>query len=235
MLLELKNLSAGYGNIHVLKDVNLELKEGEILALIGPNGAGKSTVLRSIFGLADIYSGDILYHGKSIRRLHTHDLIRSGISYVPQGGLVFRQLSVKENLEMGAYLEKDKKVVKKNVERLFAQFTVLEEKKHQKARNLSGGQQQILALARALMFYPKLLLLDEPSLGLSPLAIQALFDEILKIKREHQLSIIIVEQNVHYALQIANRGYVLVNGQTRFQGDPKSLLDREILRHLYLT
>lgn len=234
MLLQIKNLNSGFGKISVLKDVCLELKDGEILALIGPNGAGKSTVLKSLFGLADIESGDIFYMDQNITYTPPHDLLKMGISYVPQGRLIFPHLRVIENLAIGAYLEKDKQIIQQRLKDILKLYPVLKDKQNQKACNLSGGQQQVLALARSLMYHPKVLLLDEPSLGLSPKIIQELFYEITNINKQG-VSCIIVEQNVHHVLKIADRGYVLVAGQIRYTGTPEDLLDKERLKQLYLS
>ncbi|MBW2990218.1 ABC transporter ATP-binding protein, partial [Candidatus Woesearchaeota archaeon] len=179
MILQIKDLKAGYGKFSVLEDVNIKIKPDEIVALIGPNGAGKSTVLKSIFGLTTIYSGKIIYRDKNITKLKTSELVRLGVSYVPQGRQVFSSLTVKENLEMGAFITDDKVLVKKKMNEVFEKFPVLKEKQYDHAFSLSGGQQQMLAMGRALMQDPQLLLLDEPSLGLAPKTMKEIFEKII--------------------------------------------------------
>ncbi len=233
MLLELRNLSAGYGRIPVLRGVSLHCNDGEVVALIGPNGAGKSTVLKAIFGFADITAGEVVLGGARITRQPAHSLLARGLAYVPQGRLVFGRLTVEENLRLGAYLEPRASVVQQRLEKIFQEFPVLAEKKRQPARTLSGGQQQLLALARARMHQPRLLLLDEPSLGLAPKVTAEIYAAIRRM-REQGLALLIVEQNVHAVLALADRGYVLVNGQVRYEGSPETLLNPERLRELFL-
>lgn len=231
-LLSVKRLEAGYGKLQVLFGVNLEVKAGEIAVLIGPNGAGKSTVLKSIFNLADISKGKILYQGKDLTRLPTHARIAQGISIVPQGRQVFSNLTVKENLEMGAYLLKDKTLIRKRLEDVLNHFPELREKLRQNAYTLSGGQQQMLAMGRALMQKPTLLLLDEPSLGLAPQVMQDLFKRIQHINKEGT-AILMVEQNAKAACAIADKIYVLEEGSVALHGG-KSLLHDEKIKHIYL-
>jgi branched-chain amino acid transport system ATP-binding protein len=198
--------------MEVLHGVDLTVQPGEIVAIIGPNGSGKSTVLKSIFNLCKIYSGKIEYKDKDITNLPTHDLILEGIGFVPQGRLVFSDLTVLENLQMGAYAVRDQKVVKRNLDEVFSKFPILEQKKNELAGALSGGQQQLLAIARALIQNPQFLLMDEPSLGLSPKAMGEVFRKIKEISQEG-ISVMIVEQNVKQVLKIANRVYVLEAGE----------------------
>ncbi len=234
MLLQIKQLSAGYDQLHVLEDVNIEIHPSEMVVLIGPNGAGKSTVLKSIYGLTTKTKGKILFRDKDITDLPTHALIEEGIGFVPQGRLVFTSLSVRENLDMGGFLLNNKETLLKNMERVFDMFPILREKEHEFAGNLSGGQQQQLAIARSLMMTPELLMLDEPSLGLSPKLMHEVF-QTLEIIRQSGTAIFVVEQNVRLALQYVDRGYLLANGKIKIQGDAKKLSSEELMREAYLT
>lgn len=231
-MLQIKNLTSGYGGNVVLHDLSMQVQPGEIVGLIGPNGAGKSTVLRSIFQLARIQKGAITFKEHDVTKLHTHDLLELGIGFVPQGRLVFSNLTIEENLRMGGFLLNNKDVVEKNIEDVLRRFPVLKEKLKEKARNLSGGQQQMLAIGRALMMTPQLLLLDEPSLGLSPKVTQEIF-AILKELNAAGTTLIIVEQNVHLLLKFATRMYVLASGKVVAEGLPESFHDPAILRKLY--
>jgi branched-chain amino acid transport system ATP-binding protein len=222
-----KNLTAGYKGIEVIKDINFKIEPGEIVAIIGPNGAGKSTFLKSIFNLAEVYSGRIYFKDKDITDLETHDLIYYGISYVPQGRLVFSNMTVLENLEMGAFIFDDKDLIKNNLEHVYREFPVLKRKKDELAGNLSGGEQQMLAIARALMQSPELLLLDEPSLGLAPKVVSEIFEKVLKLKSEG-ISIIIVEQNAKKAVEIADRTYIFEDGKIALEGGKEILKDPRI-------
>jgi branched-chain amino acid transport system ATP-binding protein len=214
MLLEIQSLSAGYGELSVLRDVSIGVDDGEMVVLIGPNGAGKSTVLKSVVGLTNRTAGRITFQGKDITRLPTHALLEEGIGFVPQGRLVFPTLTVKENLEMGGYLLDHKETLISNMESVFARFPVLREKQREQAGNLSGGQQQQLAIGRALMMSPKLLMLDEPSLGLSPKLMHEVFQKLEEI-RQSGTTVLVVEQNVRLALKYVDRGYLLANGEIR--------------------
>jgi len=222
-----KDLTAGYKGIEVIKDINFEIRPGEIVAIIGPNGAGKSTFLKSIFNLAEVYSGRIYFKDKDITNLETHDLIYYGISYVPQGRLVFSSMTVLENLEMGAFIFNDKNLIKNNLEHVYREFPALKRKKDELASNLSGGEQQMLAIARALMQSPELLLLDEPSLGLAPKVVSEIFEKVLKLKSEG-ISIIIVEQNAKKAVEIADRTYIFEDGKIALEGGKEILKDPRI-------
>jgi branched-chain amino acid transport system ATP-binding protein len=222
-----KNLTAGYKGIEVIKDINFKIEPGEIVAIIGPNGAGKSTFLKSIFNLAEVYSGRIYFKDKDITNLETHALIYYGISYVPQGRLVFPNMTVLENLEMGAFIFDDKNLVKNNLEHVYREFPVLKRKKDELAGNLSGGEQQMLAIARALMQSPELLLLDEPSLGLAPKVVSEIFEKLLKLKSEG-ISVIIVEQNAKKAVEIADRTYIFEDGKIALEGGKEILKDPRI-------
>lgn len=231
-LLSITNLTSGYGGLEILHGVSLHLEDGEIVALLGPNGSGKTTILKSIFSLADVRGGSIVFRERDITRSPTHSLLELGISYVPQGRLVFHNLTVRENLEMGAFLVHHKETIAKNLEAVFADFPRLKEKERERAGNLSGGEQQMLALGRAMMMTPAVLLLDEPSLGLSPKIVKDVFAKLVEINRRG-VSILIVEQNVHLALGIANRGYLLGAGEIKYTGPAAELDDPEKMRTLY--
>ena len=231
-MLEIKKLEAGYGSLQVLWDVDLKIDPNEIVVVIGPNGAGKSTVLKSIFNLTDIMSGKVIFKNKDITSLPTHERIQMGIGYVPQGRQVFTTLTVEENLKMGAYLTKDKDLIKTRMKEVMEHFPILKEKLKDKADSLSGGQQQMLAIARSLMQDPQVLLLDEPSLGLSPKAMKEVFQKILDIRKEG-CAILIVEQNAKQAMQLADRTYVLEDGKVVLHGDKRILKDKRI-KSIYL-
>ncbi len=232
MILQIKDLAAGYGKFAVLEDVEIRIKPDEIVALIGPNGAGKSTVLKSVFGLTTVYKGKIIYRGKNITRLKTSELVRLGISYVPQGRQVFPSLTVRENLEMGAFITNDKVLVRKKMHEVFDRFPVLKEKINDYGFSLSGGQQQMLAMGRALMQDPQLLLLDEPSLGLSPNLMKDIFKKIIEINKEGT-GVLIVEQNAKQAMKIAHRTYVLEDGKVAFKGG-KNIVNNPKIKSIYL-
>jgi branched-chain amino acid transport system ATP-binding protein len=226
-MLSISKLQSGYEEQLVLKGVDIEIQAGEIVALIGPNGAGKSTVLKSIFSLANVSSGRIVFRDRDITKLKTHELIELGVAFVPQGRQVFSTMTVLENLYMGAYVMKDEDIIQKNIDDIFKKFSILEEKKNDNASTLSGGQQQILAIARALIQKPQLLLMDEPSLGLSPKAMQEIFDKIVEIKNEG-VAILLVEQNAYQAVSIADRTYVLESGKVALTGGRDILNDQKI-------
>ncbi len=231
-LLEIKNLKAGYVGSVIVNDVSFSARAGEIVAIVGPNGAGKSTLLKSVFNLVDVYSGDIWFGSESVFGLQPFELIHRKINFVPQGRAVFENLSVIENLEMGAVLENDAKLRKNHVRRLFAQFPILSEKQNQSAVFLSGGQRQLLALARALMSEFALLLVDEPSLGLDPKTMHEIFSNLQKIAA-HGTTILLVEQNAKQAIQIADRTVVLEDGRIALEGGPEIIRDERI-KHIYL-
>ena len=226
-MLKIRGLNSGYEGSEILHEIDFEANPAEIIAIIGPNGAGKSTLLKSIFNLCEIYSGKINFRTKNITKLPTHDLIYEGISYVPQGRQVFSDLTVKENLEMGAFIIRDKELIKRNLNMVFDNFPFLKMKKDDYAFTLSGGQQQMLAIGRALMQSPKLLLLDEPSLGLSPKSMREIFDKIKEINKTG-VTIIIVEQNAKQAVNIANKTYVLEDGKIALEGGREILQDQRI-------
>ena len=231
-LLEARNIHTYYGNIHALKGVSFEIERGEIIALIGANGAGKTTTLRTISGLMRPQEGAVIYDDEDISHTRADRLVSRGIAMVPEGRGVFAKLSVEENLDMGAYTRRDNGV-KDDLERLFALFPRLEERKKQYAETLSGGEQQMLAIARALMSKPRLLLLDEPSMGLAPVLVDGVFDTIERIKSEG-VTILLVEQNAHMALQIADRGYVLQSGEVAMSDTAANLRQDAMVQKTYL-
>jgi branched-chain amino acid transport system ATP-binding protein len=233
-LLSVRNLEVRYGAVAALRDVSLAVGEGEIVTLIGSNGAGKSTLLRAISGLHKPSSGDILWNGSTaLQKLPAHAIVSQGISHVPEGRQVFANLTVHENLLLGAYQRKDKREIVESLERVNALFPILRERREQAAATLSGGEQQMLAIGRALMAKPKLMLLDEPSLGLAPLVVQLIFRVILEVNRSGT-TILLVEQNAHMALRVAHRGYVLQAGQLVLSGTGKELLDSPEVKAAYL-
>lgn len=234
MLLEIKNLTAGYGELEVLHDVSISVGHGEAVVLIGPNGAGKTTVLKSIMGLTRKTGGSIVWKDQDISRLPTHALLEQGIAFVPQGRLVFPSLTVRENLEMGGYLLNHKETLRQNLEKVFDRFPDLRTKQREQAGALSGGQQQMLAIGRALMMTPELLMLDEPSLGLSPKITQELFEKLKEIQAAGT-TLLIVEQNVRLALRHVDRGYLLAAGQVRVSGTAKELSSEKLMRDAYLV
>ena len=227
-MLQIKNLKAGYGEMQVLFGVNLNIKPNDVVVLIGPNGAGKSTLLKSIFNLVNIYDGKIIFKNKAITKIPTHELIELGISYVPQGRQVFNTLTVRENLEIGAFLTKDNDLIEKRLNEVVDEhFPDLRKKLGEYAFSLSGGQQQMLAIGRALMQDPQLLLLDEPSLGLAPKIMKDLFKKIVEINEEG-VTIIIVEQNARQATKIADKIFVLEDGKIALSGNRGILKDKRI-------
>jgi len=232
-MLELKGVCTYYGNIQALWDVDLTVNEGEIVTLVGANGAGKSTTLMSICGAVPVRRGEILLDGKPIQNIKTDRIVRLGISQVPEGRLIFPELTVLENLELGAYLRKDKSEIKRDLEHMFGLFPILAQRRSQAGGTLSGGEQQMLAICRALMARPRLLLLDEPSLGLAPIIIRQIFDIILQVN-EGGTTVFLVEQNANQALKLADRGYVMETGRIAMQGSGKSLLANEDVRKAYL-
>lgn len=232
-LLEVKDINVYYGVIQALKGISFEVEEGEIVALIGANGAGKTTTMQSIMGLIHPKTGSIYYNGERIDNIPTHKIVKMGMTQVPEGRHVFQELTVYENLMMGAYTVKDKEAIKKDVEEMFKLFPRLEERRNQIAGTLSGGEQQMLAISRALMSHPKLLLLDEPSMGLSPILVNEVFDIIKHIHSEGT-TILVVEQNAEKALQIADKAYVLETGSIILKGTGKELRDNDSVKKAYL-
>ncbi|MGQ9556774.1 MAG: ABC transporter ATP-binding protein [Desulfurispora sp.] len=233
MILTISDLHVSYGAIRALKGINCEVAEGEIVALIGANGAGKSTTLRTISGLMRPQQGTITWQGRPISRCQPHQIVELGISQVPEGRRVFARMSVLENLEMGAYSRRSRAEVRADMERVFARFPRLAERQHQLAGTLSGGEQQMLAIGRALMSRPRLLLLDEPSMGLAPMLVREIFNIIQEINREGT-TILLVEQNARMALAVANRAYVLETGEIVLTGPASELVNDPAVRKAYL-
>ncbi|MET4210950.1 ABC transporter ATP-binding protein [Bradyrhizobium sp. LA2.1] len=232
-LLEIKGISAAYGRIQALSNVSLKMSAGSIVALLGGNGAGKTTTLNTISRLVPLTGGSIHFQGRPLNRLQSHHVVKAGISQVPEGREVFRDMSVRENLDMGAYGRSDPAGVRSDLDRVFAYFPVLRERLKQKAGTLSGGEQQMLLIARALMARPRLLLLDEPSLGLSPVLVQKIFDIIARLHADG-LSILLVEQNAAVALATSQYAYVLENGEIVLEGASDALRQNEAIKRTYL-
>jgi len=232
-LLELKRVRVAYGGIQAVKGIDLAVSRGELVCLIGANGAGKTTTLRGITGLQPVKSGSIHYDGEDITGKPAFQLVRKGLSMVPEGRGVFGALTIEENLAMGAYARSDHAAIRADVERAFELFPRLKERRRQTAGTLSGGEQQMLAMARALMSRPKLLLLDEPSMGLAPLMVQKVFETVLKISKEG-VTILLIEQNAKLALEVSGRGYVMESGEITLHGEAKTLLSDPKVRAAYL-
>lgn len=233
-MLKLQSVQAFYGNIQALKDIEIEVAEGEIVTLIGANGAGKSTTLMAICGIVPIRNGSIVFENREIHEMPPDAIAALGISQVPEGRRIFPYLTVMENLDMGTFLRKDKAQIKKDLEHIFELFPILAERRHQAGGTLSGGEQQMLAISRAIMTRPRLLLLDEPSLGLAPIITRKIFETIQKINRENRTTIFLVEQNANLALHIADRGYVMENGTIALSDTGDNLLNNEEVKRAYL-
>ena len=233
-MLKLKNVQTFYGNIQALKDVTIEISEGEIITLIGANGAGKTTTLMAVSGIVPPRSGEISFMGESITGMEPDKIVSLGICQVPEGRRIFPHLSVAENLDMGAFLRNDRAEIKKDMEYVFDLFPILAERRHQAGGTLSGGEQQMLAISRALMARPRLLLLDEPSLGLAPLIVKQIFEILVKINAENNTTIFLVEQNANLALKVATRGYVMENGRITLTDLSENLLANEEVKKAYL-
>mgnify|MGYP001008423042 CR=1 FL=1 len=232
-MLELKNLNVYYGAIHALKGINLKINKSEIVTLIGANGAGKSTTLKAISGLLKPESGEIIFDGKKINTLSAPEIVKLGMCHVPEGRRIFSKMSVMENLEMGAFTRNDKAGIKEDIERSFDFFPILKERKEQMAGTLSGGEQQMLAIARGLMSRPKLILLDEPSMGLAPIIVNEIFS-IIKDINNTGTTVLLVEQNANMALKLADRAYIIRTGEIEVEGNAKELLNDENVRKAYL-
>jgi len=233
-MLEVKSLHVCYGVISALQGVSLSVTAGSIVTLIGANGAGKSTTLRAISGLVKPRSGEILFNGKNISGLPAHEIVKLGLSHVPEGRMVFANLTVHENLMMGAYLQRDKTVIQGELELVFKTFPRLKEREKQIAGTLSGGEQQMLAIGRALMSKPKFLMMDEPSLGIAPLLVKTIFEKIVEINRTHGITILLVEQNANLALEVSHYGYVLETGKIILQNESAALRQDPKVRSAYL-
>ena len=233
-MLEIKDLTVNYGAICALRGISLEVKQGEIVTLIGANGAGKTTTLRAVSGLLKPAGGDIFYQGQSIAGRPAHRIVQLGLSHVPEGRMVFANLTVWENLMMGAWLQKDKAVVRREMDYVFSVFPRLQERRQQVAGTLSGGEQQMLAIGRALMSKPKFLMLDEPSLGIAPLLVKTIFEKIIEINRQQGITILLVEQNANLALEISKHGCVLETGQIILRDSSAALRENPRVRAAYL-
>ena len=233
-MLKLKNVHTYYGNIHALKGIDLEVGEGEIISLIGANGAGKSTTLMTTCGIVPAKQGSIEFKGQDITHMRPDDIVKLGICQVPEGRRIFPLLTVAENLDMGAFLRNDKNKIKEDFDYVYSLFPILEDRKNQVGGTLSGGEQQMLAISRALMSRPKVLLLDEPSLGLAPIIVKQIFSIIKKINEDQKTTIFIVEQNANLALKAANRGYVMETGAITITDTGENLLVNEDIKKAYL-
>jgi branched-chain amino acid transport system ATP-binding protein len=233
-VLEIKNLQVSYGCIVALHDVSLKVEPGRIVTLIGSNGAGKSTTLRAISGLVKPHAGEILYNHTRLGGLPAHEIVKLGLSHVPEGRMIFANLTVLENLMMGAYLQRDKAAIRRELDFVFTTFPRLKEREKQVAGTLSGGEQQMLAIGRALMSRPKFLMMDEPSLGIAPMLVKTIFQKIAEINRERGITILLVEQNANLALDISHHGYVLETGRIILEGDSATLRQNPEVKRAYL-
>ena len=233
-MLKIKNVETYYGNIQALKNISMDVQEGEIITLIGANGAGKSTTLMTLCGVVPATSGTIEFQGRDITGMPADQIAALGISQVPEGRRIFPYLTVMENLDMGTFLRKDKEQIKQDLNNVFQMFPILAERKNQQGGTLSGGEQQMLAISRAIMSKPKLLLLDEPSLGLAPIIIKQIFNIIKKINQEFKTTIFLVEQNANLALKVADRGYVMETGTITMSDTGEKLLANEEVKKAYL-
>ncbi len=232
-MLQIENLEVSYGMIRAIKGISFEVNEGEIVTLIGANGAGKTTILHTITGLVAAKAGSIQFEGKELTKTPPHKIVAMGMAHVPEGRRVFSQLSVLKNLQLGAYTRKDRDGIQKDLEMVYQRFPRLEERKNQLAGTLSGGEQQMLAMGRALMSHPKIILMDEPSMGLSPILVSEIFD-IIKSINEAGTTVLLVEQNAKKALSIAHRGYVLETGKIVLSGPAQELMDNDSIKKAYL-
>jgi branched-chain amino acid transport system ATP-binding protein len=233
-MLEVKNLMVNYGAITALHGLSLQVQEGDIVTLIGANGAGKTTALKAVSGLLKCRSGEIRFQGRDISNCRPHEIVKLGISQVPEGRMIFANLTVLENLQMGAYLRTDKAAIRSEMEYVFSIFPRLRERLGQVAGTLSGGEQQMLAIGRALMSKPKFLMLDEPSLGIAPLLVKTIFEKIVEINRRHGITILLVEQNANLALEVSRYGYVLETGRIILQDQSPALRQNPQVRSAYL-
>jgi branched-chain amino acid transport system ATP-binding protein len=233
LMLKISGLQVNYGGIQAVKSIDLQIEQGELVTLIGANGAGKTTTMKAVAGLKSYSAGDVEYLGQSIRGVPSHELLKRGLAMVPEGRGIFARMTIVENMQMGAYLRRDTEGIKSDVDRMFGFFPRLEERATQLAGTLSGGEQQMLAMARAIISRPKLLLLDEPSMGLSPIMVEKIFEVVREISSEG-ITVMLVEQNARLALQAADRGYVMESGVVTMSGDAKQMLDDPKVRAAYL-
>jgi branched-chain amino acid transport system ATP-binding protein len=232
-MLVAKNVSASYGMVQILRNVSFEIKEGEIVSIIGPNGAGKTTLVKTIMGLLRAKEGTIQFKGENIEKMQPYEIVKRGLTMIPEGREIFPKMTVEENLMLGAYTIKDKAQIKENKEKALQIFPVLKKKEKAQAQTLSGGEQQMLVICRSLMCNPKLLILDEPSLGLAPIIVEVVLDTVRKINEEG-VTVLLVEQNIHDSLNVANRGYVLEEGQIILEGSSRELLSNSHIKEVYL-
>jgi len=232
-MLEIQNLSAAYGMVQILHDVNFKVEEKEILSIIGPNGAGKTTLVKTIMGFLHPTAGSIKFKGENIEKLPPYEIVKKGLTIIPEGREVFPRMSVEDNLMLGAYILKDKEQIKKNKENVFEIFPVMKKKEKALAQTLSGGEQQMLVICRSLMSNPQLLILDEPSLGLAPIIVEKVLDTIRTINDEG-VTVLLVEQNIHDSLNVADRGYVLEEGKIVLEGKSRELLSNSHIKEVYL-
>jgi branched-chain amino acid transport system ATP-binding protein len=233
-VLEIKNLVVNYGVITALQGISLRVEAGEIVTLIGANGAGKTTTLRAVSGLLKARGGEVLFEGRPITNMPAHELVKFGIAHVPEGRMVFANLTVMENLRMGAYLLYDKAAIRRELDYVFEVFPRMKEREKQLAGTLSGGEQQMLAIGRALMSKPRFLMLDEPSLGIAPLLVQKIFEKIVEINRDHKITVLLVEQNANLALEVSSRGYVLETGRIILNDSSAALRENPQVKSAYL-
>jgi branched-chain amino acid transport system ATP-binding protein len=233
-MLELRGISASYGAIQALSNVSLKVNQGAIVALLGSNGAGKSTTLNAVSHLIEPTKGEVFFDGESIQNIPSDGIVRRGLVQVPEGREVFKEMSVKENLELGAFLRSSQREIAEDFEKVYALFPRLKERAEQRALTLSGGEQQMLAIGRALMSRPRMILFDEPSMGLSPLLVEQIFETIKRLNREQGLTILLVEQDVRLALNVASYGYILENGEVTLQGSSDQLINDPAVRRAYL-
>lgn len=233
-LLELQNVHTYYGGIHALKGISVTVEEGEVVTLIGSNGAGKSTTLKTICGQTRAREGKVIFNGKDITGMRTHEIALLGVAHVPEGRRIFPKLTVRENLEMGSFSVTDKQFIEEGIERAFKYFPRLKERINQKGGTMSGGEQQMLAIARGLMMRPKILMLDEPSMGLAPILVEQIFDIVNELNREG-MTVLLVEQNANQALSVAHRGYVIQTGEIILKDTSKTLLANPQVREAYLA
>lgn len=233
-LLELRGISASYGAIQALSNVSLKVPKGGIVALLGSNGAGKSSTLNAISHLINPGAGEVIFEGQAIQRLASDEIVRRGLVQVPEGREVFKEMSVRENLELGAFLRPNRRDMAEDFEKVYAMFPRLKERSEQRAATLSGGEQQMLAIGRALMSRPRMIMFDEPSMGLSPVLVEQIFESIQKLNREQGLTILLVEQDVRLALTVASYAYILENGEINLQGPSEQLINDPAVRRAYL-
>ncbi len=233
MILELENVSAGYGMVQILRDINFKVNEKEIVSIIGPNGAGKTTLVRTIMGLIKPSAGSIKFKGENIEKLETYDIVKKGLTMIPEGREIFPRMTVEENLLLGAYTVKDKVKIKETKEKVYKIFPVIKKKEKALAQTLSGGEQQMLVICRSLMSNPELLILDEPSLGLAPIIVEKVLDTV-RVINEEGVTVLLVEQNIHDSLNVANRGYVIEQGKIVLEGNSRELLSNRHIKEVYL-